>query len=374
MYNLNKWSHKIPLFIRGKNGCGKTTLAFSLLKDYNIIDAIELSDNTVTKDTINLLHSQIKKKDILQIFTNQNKGKAIIFDDIQFYVKSVYKYIYDFIKKIKYIPIIFICNEITSREISRLEKLCYYYEHNPSYQDIIEILKLNNISLDYNNAIKLIKETSKNITTMVTLGKDFMHLKDEIYGCKDIMYELHNNKKLDICDIFSKVTEYNTVSYNLLTDIENYIPYFKCILKIYESIIQCEYFEFNLFKNNEKFNIDLYILLGVVYPYKYFVKYRNNNEYIYKYNNYVSNTMISISQVKNLNNFYNSFNVNIDLFIMYIYSLSTKDLKILSKSEFMKSFKEFNFNIKNRLIVTSNIYDKKIDVKIFNQKLKFLNI
>ena len=173
---------------------------------------------------------------------------------------------------------------------------------------------------------------------------------------------------------YLKVTEYNTVSYNLLTDIENYIPYFKCILKIYESIIQCEYFEFNLFKNNDKFNIDLYILLGVVYPYKYFVKYRNNHKYTYKYNNYVSNTMISISQVKYLNNFYNSFNVNIDLFIMYIYSLSTKDLKILSKSEFMKSFKEFNFNIKNRLIVTSNIYDKKIDIKIFNQKLKFLNI
>ena len=82
--------------------------------------------------------------------------------------------------------------------------MCYYYEHNPSYQDIIEILKLNNISLDYNNAIKLIKETNKNITTMITLGKDFMLLKDEIYGCKDIMYELHNNKKLDICDILFK--------------------------------------------------------------------------------------------------------------------------------------------------------------------------
>ena len=39
-----------------------------ILKDYNIIDAIELSENTVTKDTINLLYSQIKKNSFSNIY------------------------------------------------------------------------------------------------------------------------------------------------------------------------------------------------------------------------------------------------------------------------------------------------------------------
>ena len=149
-------------------------------------------------------------------------------------------------------------------------------------------------------------------------------------------------------------------------NIDKYIKNRKCIIEIYKHIVCCDFFEGKLYRFSSLMNNELYILLGIIIPYNFIYKYRNKLSYSYIYNNYFSNSMISINQHKIVKNFEYYHMYDIDILIVIINMLSPND---------MVSFNIKDFTcIKKRLLVTSKIYNFKPDKKLFDDKIKLLQL
>ena len=77
--NIQKWLEIFdkPLFISGKTGIGKTTLANVILKDYTQI----LIDPHLTTNISGFIDKTINETDISMMFSKK-KYKSIVFDNI----------------------------------------------------------------------------------------------------------------------------------------------------------------------------------------------------------------------------------------------------------------------------------------------------
>ena len=76
-----------PLFIRGIDGNGKTTLAKEILKDYSIIH-INIDFIYGKGDVIEYVENSINKKDVFFMFDKKKVVKALLIDDLQLYIKT----------------------------------------------------------------------------------------------------------------------------------------------------------------------------------------------------------------------------------------------------------------------------------------------
>ena len=115
---INKDYKKQFLFIHGKDSCGKTSLAECILRGYKIIHVnIDFfKEKTSLKEFLNL---SLGKKNITMMFNKNIQHNAIIFDNLELFLKHNKNILNDIISYISKLnnykqnhPIIFISSNI----------------------------------------------------------------------------------------------------------------------------------------------------------------------------------------------------------------------------------------------------------------------
>lgn len=286
---LKKWSKSIPLIIYGQEGSGKTTIALNILKGYNLVKVLpENIDNINIEDYI---LSSIGRKDVLQMF-DKSKGKALYIEDFHLFKNNIQTKIINIIKKCK-IPIVIVLSKL-SRSIDLIKKNSLFFELKYTNYELIKIIKKNvQTSMSNKELIKFIKDCHYNLNTILLHLVVLKNNTDHKEKTEHVTQDLINNKNYN--DYFS-IHEYNTVSLNFLTELEKYIKREKInvLPTIYENILKGGLVESTMM--NDSIYYDLLVIYNVVFPHKIIIENRNSKKYEYKYNNYLSKSMLCIHQ------------------------------------------------------------------------------
>jgi len=351
---LNEWSKSIPLIIYGQEGSGKTTLALNILKGYNLVKIVpENIDNINIEEYI---LSSIGRKDVLQMF-QKSKGKALYIEDFHLFKNSIQTKIIDIIKHCK-IPIVIILSKL-SRSIDLIKKNSLFFELKYTNNELITIIKKNiQTSLSNKELIQFIKDCHYNLNTILLHLNVLKNNTDHKEKTELVTQDLMNNKNYN--NYFS-IHEYNTVSLNFLTELEKYIKRerINILPTIYENIIKGGIVESTLM--NDYIYYDLLVLYNVICPHKIISENRNNKKYTYKYNNYLSKSMICIHQ----NNIHNDLKYvcNDDLLLKFL-KYDSMNLN-LTDYPLMKSY------IFKRLNYLGTVLDMKINKKLLEKRMIF---
>ena len=361
--NINKWisseyKNKF-MFITGNDSCGKSSLAECILKSYKIIHInIDFFKEKISlKDYLNL---SLGKKNITMMFNKNIQHNAIIFDNLELFLKhnkNILNDILSYLDKLnihkKHHPIIFISSNINHKIFKKLIQQCFYVEINYSYKNIETIT--NKLLLDKNIKISsdeikdLIKKSDSKITNIIS-NINVLNLKDDysnVYNYEDNFIEDSIQKIYSTKD-FTDIIRYSQITNNLYFDILDNIHFITkdldIINKIYKSCCQAENVNTFYIKNHLDL-YDLFITLSIIIP-KYYLNNKLNQKKVIN-NKYVSKSLIYISNERYL------YNNKIDPNMMY---LTHK----IDDPEFIK-FIEEKYNIKEcDQKKLRNTYDKII--------------
>ena len=349
---LNSWSKSIPLIIYGQEGSGKTTLALNILKGYNLVKIVpENIDNINIEEYI---LSSIGRKDVLQMF-QKSKGKALYIEDFHLFKNSIQTKIIDIIKHCK-IPIVIVLSKL-SRSIDLIKKHSLFFELKYTNNELITIIKKNiQTSLSNKELIQFIKDCHYNLNTILLHLNILKNNTDHKEKTENVTQDLMNNKNYN--NYFS-IHEYNTVGFNFLTELDKYIKRerINALSKIYENIIKGGMIESTMM--NDFIYFDLLIIYNVISPHKIIGKIRNNKKYKYKYNNYLSKSMICIHQNNIYHDLQNICNDNILLKFLKDDSITLN----LNNFPLMKSY------IFKRLNYLGTVLDMKINKKLLEKRM-----
>lgn len=330
-----------PLFITGQDGCGKSTLASQLLKDYHIVhinsDFIKYSG-----DIKDYIHNSLSKKDILMMCTTRHY-KSLLIDDLHLFLKydkSFIKHLYTFLKSFlksfiySHNPVILICNNETNKYIDLLQSISY------------------NINLKHNKG---------NLHTQKLKSQGFQDNTDKNYNINELLHHMFTYDK-PISDIFRLCSsENNVLSLNILENSPYRISsnYLETIYKIYESICIGDYCESKYL--DKCIDVETITLFSCVIPHIFVKhnKHKHKYKYKYKYNSYIGRSLIQINNQNILCNSpfpWKSDKVIID-YIQLVYELYTY--------------------ISNPHIDTTNIQKKitldRFNIKVLEKQLKVFN-
>ena len=356
---INKDYKKQFLFIHGKDACGKTSLAECILNKYKIIhiNIDFFKEKCSIKDYLNL---SLGKKNISMMFNKDIQHNAVIFDNLELFLKhnkNVLNDILSYLDKLnihkKNHPIIFVSSNINHKSFKKLLQQCKFIEVNYS-QKILEtitkkLLLDKNIELSNNDITDLISKSDSKITNIIS-NINVLNLKDDysqVYNYEDNFIE-DSVKKIYSTNDFSDIIRYSQNTNNLYFDILDNIHFMTkdldIIKKIYKSCCQAENVNTYYIKNH----IDLYDLfttLSIIFP-KYYLNNDMNQKKVIN-NKYVSKSLIYISNERYL------YNNKIDPNMMY---LTHK----IDDGEFIK-FIEEKYNIREcDQKKLKNTYDKII--------------
>lgn len=351
---LNSWSKSIPLIIYGQEGSGKTTLALNILKGYNLVKVLpENLDNVNIEEYI---LSSIGRKDILQMF-DKSSGKALYIDDFHLFKNNIQTKLIGIIKKCN-IPVVIILSKL-SRSIDLIKKHSLFFELKYTNSELIKIIKKNiQTNLSNKELIQFINKCHYNLNVILLHLNILKNNTDHKEKTELVTQDLMNNKNYN--DYFS-IHEYNTVGLNFLTELDKYIKRerINILPKIYENIIKGGMIESTMI--NDFIYFDLLIIYNVICPHKIIGKIRNSKKYEYKYNNYLSKSMICIHQ----NNIYNDLKniCNDDILIQFL----KEDNTTLNLNTFplMKPY------IFKRLKYLGSVIDMKINKKLLEKRIIF---
>ena len=296
----NKSSNKI-LIIYGDYGVGKKTLAHIILKDYTTY--------YYTKE-LNL-DDVLNKIDISIMFSNK-KYKAIIFDNLNVNDKKILLIIKNIIKNIKEYannPIILIVN---TKEFNKLtatikkksikinlkytieswnkiiNKLLQYY--NSKIKNNYDLLVKSNFNIS--NIICNINFHNSNTNNIIkydTIKEDTCKqsnsLLNDQYTSSELFNEFYYNNNVIILNIINDL-------HNIINTNNEYLhkSFIKNILTVYESYL---YYDIN----NNYTNKDVLIIYSILIPYYLLKQYKINHINI-KYNKYISNSILYVSNYK----------------------------------------------------------------------------
>ena len=351
---LNSWSKTIPLIIYGQEGSGKTTIALEILKEYNLVKV--LPENIENINIEEYILSSISRKDVLQMF-DKSKGKALYIEDFHLFKNNIQTKLINIIKKCK-IPIVIITSKL-SRSIDLIKKNSLFFELKYTNNELIKIIKKNvQTSLSNKELIKFINDCHYNLNTILLHLVVLKNNTDHKEKTELVTQSLMNNKNYN--DYFS-IYEYNTVGLNFLTELEKYVKRDKINIlpAIYENIIKGGIVESTMM--NDSIYFDLLVLYNVMYPHKIFAENRNNKKYTYKYNNYLSKSMICIHQNNIHNDLKDVLNDNILLKFLKNDSMTLN----LTDYPLMKSY------IFKRLNYLGSVLDMKINKKLLEKRMIF---
>jgi len=354
---IDKDYKKQFLFIHGKDSCGKTSLAESILNKYKIIhiNIDFFKGKTSIKDFIDL---SLGKKNITMMFNKDIQHNAIIFDNLELFLKhnkNVLNDILSYLDKLnihkKNHPIIFISSNINHKIFKKVLSYSKFVEINYSLKNLIkitkEILLEKNIELDEKDIKDLIiKSDSKinNIKSNVELLNldNFKNINNyEDCFINDIIAKIYSTN--DLNDIIRYSQNTNNLYFDVLDNIHFLTNDLDTIIKTYKSNCLAENVNTYYIKNHIDL-YDLFILLSIIYP-KYYLKDINRKKVIN--NKYVSKSLIYISNERYL------YNNDLDPNMMYLINkLDNDELTDFIKEQY--GFKDCDIR------KLKNTYDKII--------------
>ena len=326
--DINDWIKndfkKKFLFIHGKDSCGKTSLAECILKSYKIIhiNIDFFKEKTSLKDYLDL---SLGKKNITMMFNKDIQHNAIIFDNLELFLKhnkNILNDILSYLGKLnihkKHHPIIFISSNINHKNFKKLIQQCKFIELNYSQSNIESIAKKllqnKNIELSSNEIKDLITKSDSKITNIIS-NINVLNLKEDysdVYNYEDNFIEDYV-KKIYSTNDFTDIIRYSQITNNLYFDILDNIHFMikdlDIIKKIYKTCCQAENVNTFYIKNHLDL-YDLFITLSIIIP-KYYLNNKLNQKKVIN-NKYVSKSLIYISNERYL------YNNKIDPNIMYL--------------------------------------------------------
>ena len=351
---LNTWSKSIPLIIYGQEGSGKTTLALNILKKYNLVKVLpENLDNVNIEEYI---LSSIGRKDILQMF-DKSSGKALYIDDFHLFKNNIQTKLIGIIKKCK-IPIVIVLSKL-SRSIDLIKKHSLFFELKYTNSELIKIIKKNiQTNLSNKELIQFINKCHYNLNVILLHLNILKNNTDHKEKTENVTLYLMNN---EYYENYYSIQEYNTVGLNFLTELDKYIKRerINVLPIIYENIIRGGIIESTMM--NDSIYYDLLVIYNVICPHRTMTKIRNNKKYEYKYNNYLSKSMICIHQNNIHHDLKNICNEN------NLIQFLKEDNTTLNITDFplMKPY------IFKRLNYLGTVLDMKINKKLLEKRMIF---
>jgi len=362
---LNNWVNKDYkkqfLFIHGKDSSGKTSLAECILNKYKIIHI----NIDFFKGKVNIkeyIDEALGRKNILMMFNKDYQYNAIIFDNLELFLKHNKNILNDIISYISKLnnykqnhPIIFISSNINHKYFKKILSNSKFIEINYSHNNIIDItnkyLSIKNIKLNDDKIEDLIKKSDSKINNIIS-NIDILNLNDnlnDLYDYEDTFIDNVINKIYNTND-FSDIIRYSQGTTNLYFDILDNIHYITDDLDKIVKIYKTSYLAENVNTFYIKRHMDLYdffTLLSLIYP-KYYLENKINSEKVIN-NKYISKSLIYISNERFIYN--NDLNIN----ILYLIN------KLCDKNfvEFLKEKYKVNTNEIKKL---TNTYNKIINL------------
>ena len=361
--SINEWITKDYknqfLFIHGRDSTGKTTLAECILNKYKIIH-INIDFFKEKQNIKQYIDEALGRKNILMMFDKTYEYNALVFDNLELFLKLNKQIINDIINYISKLnihkqnhPIIFISSNINHKYFKKILSQSKFIEINYSYKNILsitdKILSNKNIKLSEKDKENLIKKSDKKINNIIS-NIEILNLNNNnnIFNYEDNFINNTINKiytSNDLNDIIRYSQNTNNLYFDILDNVHFITNDLETIVDIYKTSMLAENVNTYYIKNHLDL-YDLFTLLSIIYP-KYLLNSEINEKKIIN-NKYISKSLIYISNERYI------YNNNLNKDIIYLLN------KLKDDKEFTKFMKENYICENDKLKKILNIYEKII--------------
>tara|TARA_B110000208_G_scaffold69691_1_gene89917 strand:- start:96 stop:1232 length:1137 start_codon:yes stop_codon:yes gene_type:complete len=361
--SINEWITKDYknqfLFIHGRDSSGKTTLAECILNKYKIIH-INIDFFKEKQNIKQYIDEALGRKNILMMFDKTYEYNALVFDNLELFLKLNKQIINDIINYISKLnihkqnhPIIFISSNINHKYFKKILSQSKFIEINYSYKNILsitdKILSNKNIKLSEKDKENLIKKSDKKINNIIS-NIEILNLNNNnnIFNYEDNFINNTINKiytSNDLNDIIRYSQNTNNLYFDILDNVHFITNDLETIVDIYKTSMLAENVNTYYIKNHLDL-YDLFTLLSIIYP-KYLLNSEINERKIIN-NKYISKSLIYISNERYI------YNNNLNKDIIYLLN------KLKDDKEFTKFMKENYICENDKLKKILNIYEKII--------------
>ena len=363
--SINEWITKDYknqfLFIHGRDSTGKTTLAECILNKYKIIH-INIDFFKEKQNIKQYIDEALGRKNILMMFDKTYEYNALVFDNLELFLKHNKQIINDIINYISKLnihkqnhPIIFISSNINHKYFKKILSQSKFIEINYSYKNILsitdKILSNKNIKLSEKDKENLIKKSDKKINNIIS-NIEILNLNNNnnnnIFNYEDNFINNTINKiytSNDLNDIIRYSQNTNNLYFDILDNVHFITNDLETIVDIYKTSMLAENVNTYYIKNHLDL-YDLFTLLSIIYP-KYLLNSEIDEKKIIN-NKYISKSLIYISNERYI------YNNNLNKDIIYLLN------KLKDDKEFTKFMKENYICENDKLKKILNIYEKII--------------
>ena len=361
--SINEWITKDYknqfLFIHGRDSSGKTTLAECILNKYKIIH-INIDFFKEKQNIKQYIDEALGRKNILMMFDKKYEYNALVFDNLELFLKLNKQIINDIINYISKLnihkqnhPIIFISSNINHKYFKKILSQSKFIEINYSYKNILsitdKILSNKKIKLSEKDKENLIKKSEKKINNIIS-NIEILNLNNNnnIFNYEDNFINNTINKiytSNDLNDIIRYSQNTNNLYFDILDNVHFITNDLETIVDIYKTSMLAENVNTYYIKNHLDL-YDLFTLLSIIYP-KYLLNSEIDEKKIIN-NKYISKSLIYISNERYI------YNNNLNKDIIYLLN------KLKDDKEFTKFMKENYICENDKLKKILNIYEKII--------------
>ena len=361
--SINEWITKDYknqfLFIHGRDSTGKTTLAECILNKYKIIH-INIDFFKEKQNIKQYIDEALGRKNILMMFDKKYEYNALVFDNLELFLKLNKQIINDIINYISKLnihkqnhPIIFISSNINHKYFKKILSQSKFIEINYSYKNILsitdKILSNKKIKLSEKDKENLIKKSDKKINNIIS-NIEILNLNNNnnIFNYEDNFINNTINKiytSNDLNDIIRYSQNTNNLYFDILDNVHFITNDLETIVDIYKTSMLAENVNTYYIKNHLDL-YDLFTLLSIIYP-KHLLNSEIDEKKIIN-NKYISKSLIYISNERYI------YNNNLNKDIIYLLN------KLKDDKEFTKFMKENYICENDKLKKILNIYEKII--------------
>jgi len=357
---ISNWSHKNePLFICGHSGSGKTSLAKEILQDRVItqIDSLYMKNNT---DIYEYIQNIIQKRNITMMFEHKKEKRGLLIDDIDIFYKhdkKIFKSIINLLSSKLYDTRVILTCSIKFSNNRSLKKLSYsriflVYDNHKIHKICKNICSEKNINLSLIKKQELIKRSSNNINTLISLltseKQEIITGELDNYDEEEILYDNLFKKDYNLKDLVRIYTPNKTkISLNILENLFDMTDDIRIIKNIYDYYSLSDIFETRCINYYE---IQEYDTILTIYNFYSKIKSYNLNNKNFIPNKYISKSLIHVYSLK--------MNHHNDLIYFYLYLVHTNTYDKNTINELLRLDK----NTLNVFVKTFNFY--------YNSKIK----